>query len=123
MLFSANLLASTVKMVAVCRTSDAFVVAVLRTATLTPRLHFTYNAMSQCSAIQRNTTRGAVRHRIRCDRCFTAINEKEPSGVFDSSLLGTTLAENAGVENAGVENTGAKTYGKPLEQKIKIRIN
>jgi len=29
-------------------------------------------------------------------------------------------AENAGVENAGVENTGAKTYGKPLEQKIKI---
>jgi len=32
-------------------------------------------------------------------------------------------AENAGVENAGVENTGAKTYGKPLEQKIKIRIN
>jgi len=32
-------------------------------------------------------------------------------------------AENAGVENAGVENAGAKTYGKPLEQKIKIRIN
>ena len=32
-------------------------------------------------------------------------------------------AENAEVENAGVENTGAKTYGKPLEQKIKIRIN
>jgi len=31
-------------------------------------------------------------------------------------------AENAGVENAGVENTGAKTYGKPLEQKIQIRI-
>jgi len=28
-----------------------------------------------------------------------------------------------GAENAGVENTGAKTYGKPLEQKIKIRIN
>jgi len=32
-------------------------------------------------------------------------------------------AENAGVKNAGVENTGAKTYGKPSEQKIKIRIN
>jgi len=32
-------------------------------------------------------------------------------------------AENAGVENAGVENTGAKTYGKPIEQKIKIRIS
>ena len=27
------------------------------------------------------------------------------------------------VEIAEVENTGAKTYGKPLEQKIKIRIN
>ena len=29
----------------------------------------------------------------------------------------------AEVEIAGVENAGAKTYGKPLEQKIKIRIN
>jgi len=29
----------------------------------------------------------------------------------------------AEVEIAGVENTGAKTYGKPLEHKIKIRIN
>jgi len=29
----------------------------------------------------------------------------------------------AEVEIAGVENTGAKTYGKPIEQKIKICIN
>ena len=32
-------------------------------------------------------------------------------------------AENVGMENAGVEYTGAKTYGKPTEQIIKIRVN
>ena len=52
---------------------------------------------------------------------ITVIAETKQVNMAHVLLVGG--AENAGVENAGVENTGAKTYGKPLEQKIKIRIN